>query len=77
MYDKLTFRELTVLQSMLYDGTEQAFCLAERLRTDPEWFSRYQPAHSEIAALFIGAATELLDRIELDRIEGEHSVWAA
>jgi hypothetical protein len=77
MYDKLTFRELTVLQSMLYEGTEQAFSIADRLRSEPEWFSRYRPTHSEIAELFIEAATELLDRMELDRIEYEYSVRAA
>jgi hypothetical protein len=66
MYDGLTFREFTALQSMLFEGTERAFCVANHRRSDPSWFDRYQPTHSEIAALFIEVATELLDRIEYE-----------
>jgi hypothetical protein len=73
MYDTLTFRELNSLQSMLYEGTEQAYCLAGYRRSDPDWFRLYQPTHAEIAVLFIEAATELLERIEDD----EHCVQAA
>jgi hypothetical protein len=67
MYGTLTFRELTTLQSMLYEGTEQAYCLANldgSWHSDPGWFGRYQPTHREIAELFIEAAAELLERID-------------
>jgi hypothetical protein len=66
MYDSLTFREFTVLQNLLYEGTERAFCVANHRRSDPTWFGRYQPTHSEIAKLFIEVATELLDRMDYE-----------
>jgi hypothetical protein len=64
MYEMLTTTELTVLQSMLFEGTEEAFRIAELKRGDPEWLSHYRPAHREIAHLFIEAGTELLGRFD-------------
>jgi hypothetical protein len=72
MYDALTFRELSILQSILYEGTEEAFNVANLRRSDPDWFGRYRPVHSEIGHLFIEAGTELLFRID-----SKHSVQAA
>jgi hypothetical protein len=63
MYDGLTLRELAVLQSMLYEGTEEAFRMTSIHGSDPDWFSRYRPLHSEIGLLFIEAGTELLERM--------------
>jgi hypothetical protein len=64
MYDALTFCELTVLQNMLYEGTEEAYRVASRERSDPHRFYHYRLAHMEIGRLFIEAGTELLYRID-------------
>ena len=70
MYDTLTFRELTILQNMLYEGTEESFRIVNFWRSDPDWFGRYRPVHAEIAHVVIEAGTELLDRIEkMDRVQ--------
>jgi len=72
MYDALTFGELTVLQSMLYDGTEEAFRVANLGRSDPHLFNHYRQVHMEIGRLFIEAGTELLHRID-----NQHAIQAA
>jgi hypothetical protein len=72
MYDELTFRELTVLQDMLYEGTEEAFRIANVRCSDPGWFNHYRPVHSEVGILFIEAGTELLHRID-----NQHDAQAA
>lgn len=64
MYDALTFRELTLLQGMLYEGTEKAFSVASSGCLDSNWFGRYRPIHSEVGHLFIEAGTELLERFD-------------
>jgi hypothetical protein len=64
MYDALTFGELCVLQSMLYEGTEEAFRVANLERSDSRWFNHYRLSHMEIGRLFIEAGTELLHRID-------------
>jgi hypothetical protein len=64
MYDLLTTAELTVLQSMLYEGTEEAYFVADVKRDDPDWTDHYRPAHRDIALLFIEAATELVNRLD-------------
>lgn len=37
MYGTLTFRELTVLQKILYKGTEKAFRITNLRRSDSNW----------------------------------------
>lgn len=69
MYDALTFRELSVLLDMLYDGSEEAFHIANILRSDPDWFNHYRPLHSDIGLLFIEVGTELLERMDSEHIE--------
>lgn len=64
MYDALTFHELTTLQNVLYEGTEEAFRVVNSRVADPSWFAQYRPVHSEVGILFIEAGTELLDRID-------------
>jgi hypothetical protein len=64
VYDMLDTRELTVLQSMLYEATEEAFRIVceDDLKLDSA--QDYRAIHWEIAHLFIGAATELVDRLD-------------
>lgn len=64
MYELLTAAELTALQSMLYEGAEEAYWNAEIERGDPECGEHYRPLHTEIAHLFIEAGTELLERLD-------------
>jgi hypothetical protein len=64
MYDMLATRELTVLQSVLFEGTEDAYRTAHLTHDDPDWLGHYHPVHQEIAHLFIEAATELLERLD-------------
>jgi hypothetical protein len=64
MYEALTTTELIVLQSMLFEGTEDAFMLADLKREDPDWYQVYRPAHREIAGLFLEAGTELITRLD-------------
>jgi hypothetical protein len=72
MYDALTFPELTVLQSMLYEGTQNTFSVANLRRSDMARFNRYMSVHRELGLLFIEAGTELLERID-----NEHRAQAA
>lgn len=64
MYSALTFRELLVLQRMLYEGTEEAYLVANLLGPDPDWFGYYRPVHWELVHVFIEVGKELLCRIE-------------
>jgi hypothetical protein len=64
MYDTLDTPELTALQSILFEGTEDAYRTAHLMRDDPDWFGRHHPVHQEIAHLFLEAATELLERLD-------------
>jgi hypothetical protein len=65
MYDLLTNEELTVLQSMLFSGAEDAYWVADLESADPETAEQHCLAHHEIAALFIEAGTELVRRLVL------------
>jgi hypothetical protein len=49
---------------MLYEGTEEAYFVADVKRDDPDWTDHYRPAHRDIALLFIEAATELVNRLD-------------
>jgi hypothetical protein len=64
MYDLLTTTELTVLQSMLFEGTEDAYRLAGIQDGNPGWMEHYRPVHTELGNLFIEAGTELLQRLD-------------
>jgi hypothetical protein len=64
MYHELTDHELTVLQSMLYEGTEETFRLAHSPDFPADWTDRYRPLHRDLGLLFIEAATELISRID-------------
>ncbi len=64
MYDLLTTSELTVLQSMLFEGTEETYRLACTGSAGPGRAKRYCPVHRELGHLFIEAGTELLLRLD-------------
>jgi hypothetical protein len=64
MYDLLTTTELTVLQSMLFEGTENAYRVASVREANPRWTANYRPVHVELGNLFIEAGTELLLRLD-------------
>jgi hypothetical protein len=64
MYDLLTTAELIVLQSMLFEGTEDAFRLAKLPDGNPGRAEYYVPVHQELGLLFIEAGTELLLRLD-------------
>lgn len=64
MYDLLTTTELTVLQSMLFEGTEDVYRIASILDGNPGEVEHYRPVHLEIGHLFIEAGTALLERLE-------------
>ena len=64
MYDLLTTAELTVLQSMLYEGTEDAFRVAGLYGRDPCLLQQFRPMHQEVAHLFIEAGLELVVRLD-------------
>jgi hypothetical protein len=64
MYDLLTTAELTVLQSMLYEATEDAFGASSAVNGRPGWAAYYSPVHQELGSLFIEAGTELLQRLD-------------
>lgn len=68
MYDLLTIGELTVLQSMLYQSAEDMYQVTELNLDTLVGAKLYRPAHQEIALLFIEATTELVARIEPDRL---------
>jgi hypothetical protein len=63
-YHQLTVRELTVLQSMLYEGTEDAYRLAHVRGFPAGWTDRYRQLHRDLGQLFIEAGTELISRID-------------
>lgn len=67
MYNLLTTSELTVLQSMLYEGTEDAYGLVGLKRDQPPWAADYVPLHCELAHLFLEAGSELVDRLNQRR----------
>lgn len=66
MYDLLTDYELTVLQRLLFNGTEDAFHAGEeQAARHTAGIARVEEmcdTHREIAALFLEAGTELLCR---------------
>ena len=64
MFDKLTTAELTILQSVLYEGTEDAYEVVGLKRADTGWFGLYCPVHREVGSLFIEAGTELVRRLD-------------
>jgi hypothetical protein len=64
MYDLLTTDELTMLQRMLYDGTEEAYKVTRSRDEEPDWPGRYRPVHRELGHLFIEAGTELVERLD-------------
>lgn len=64
MFDKLTTAELTILQSVLFEGTEDAYEVAGLKRAGTGWFGLYRPVHREVGTLFIEAGTELLRRLD-------------
>jgi hypothetical protein len=64
MYDLLTTKELTVLQSMLFEGTEEAYGAVCAGYDAPTWTAQYYPVHGELGQLFIEAGTELLLRLD-------------
>ena len=70
MYELLSTTELNVLQSMLFEGTEDAYRLASIKDGNPGWVAHYRPVHRELGQLFIEAGTELLERLD-------HQVQAA
>jgi hypothetical protein len=65
MYDLLTTAELTVLQKMLYDGTEDAYRVTRSGDEELGWTDRYRPVHREVGRLFIEAGTELVERLDV------------
>lgn len=66
MYDLLTTKELTLLQSMLFEATEDTFHAVTVKSRNPAWLVRYRPFHQELGNLFIEAGTELLFRLDQD-----------
>jgi hypothetical protein len=70
MYELLSTTQLNVLQSMLFEGTEDAYRLASIKDGNPGWAEHYRPVHRELGHLFIEAGTELLERLD-------HQVQAA
>jgi hypothetical protein len=66
MYNLLTTKELTALQSALFEATEAAFRAVTAENDDPTWFARYRPFHRELGNLFIEVGTELLLRLDED-----------
>jgi hypothetical protein len=67
MYDNLSSCELMRLQSMLCEGTEDAFRLASLQSVAKDWTDRYRQLHRDLAMLFIEAGTELIFRIDATR----------
>jgi hypothetical protein len=64
MYDLLTTAELNVLQSMLFEGTEDAFRIASIMDGNRGRAQRYAAVHRDLGYLFIEAGTELLVRLD-------------
>jgi hypothetical protein len=65
MYDLLTTSELTELQNVLYEATEQAYYVATFKPGDPYWTGLYRPFHREIALLFLDVGGELVRRLDV------------
>ncbi len=63
MFGALTDGELSILQDMLYDGTEDVFSFSDLGYDNLDWVCCYRPLHSEIAQLFLEAASELRNRL--------------
>ncbi|HEX6527794.1 MAG TPA: hypothetical protein VF070_48410 [Streptosporangiaceae bacterium] len=64
MYEMLSTRELTVLQSMLFEGAGDLHKLADLKRDDAGYAAPCRSAYREIAHLFIEAGTELIGRLD-------------
>jgi transcription elongation factor len=64
MYYMLTTRELAILQDILYEGTEQAFQVANRDGVNLDLVRKYRASHREVATIFIEVATELVGRLD-------------
>lgn len=64
MYELLTDRELTVLQSMLHEAAEEAYGMARANDDDASWRGRFVPLHKEVAHLFLEAGTALIARLD-------------
>lgn len=67
IYDELVVCELTILQRLLYEGTEDAYRLARLRNASEDWTDRYRALHRELGLLFIEAGTELISRIDASR----------
>ena len=63
MFDMLTCGELNVLQSILFEGTEETYMIIDLKLGDTGWFRHYRPVHNEVGTLFIEVGTELLKRL--------------
>jgi hypothetical protein len=64
MYGLLTTTELNVLQSMLFEGSEDTYLVASLEETESGWIERYRPVHLELSRLFIEVATALMQRLD-------------
>ena len=64
MYDVLTTAELNVLQSMLFEGTEDTYLMAGRTGGNLGLTEHYGSVHRELGHLFIEVGTELLLRLD-------------
>jgi hypothetical protein len=64
MYEMLTTRELTTLQSIFYEATENVYRAVSAKDGCSEWIRHYGPVHLELGHLFIEAGTELLQRLD-------------
>jgi|GEM_PF-5731504 hypothetical protein len=70
MFDILTTRELTVLQSMFYEGTQKVYEIADGNRANASRFGFYRSAHREVGYLFLEVGTELLKRLDKEKGRG-------
>jgi hypothetical protein len=66
MYEMLTRAELTMLQNILFEGTEEAYRVADLMSDCPHSFMSYRQVHREVGHLFIEAGTELLEWLDQD-----------
>jgi hypothetical protein len=64
MYDLLTTSELTELQNVLYEATEEAYHIATCKPGDSYWTGLYRPLHRDIALLFLDVGGELVRRLD-------------
>jgi hypothetical protein len=63
MYHMLNTRELTVLQKMLFEGTEKAFSAVSQNGREVDSAHCHSAMHCELAHLFFEAAGELYQRL--------------